>query len=203
MKEYPSILSSNGNNHTEFRSYVFDKLDGSNLRFEWSRKRGWYKFGTRTRLFDESDEVFGEAIPLFNNTLADHLTKVARDNRWDQCIVYAEFWGNNSFAGIHVPEDVKNLTVFDVAVLRKGILGPKQFLDLFDHLPIPNYLGQINWTRGFCDKVRAGLIEGVTFEGVVGKAGEGHKLIMRKAKTQKWVDAVLARYGEEEAKNIF
>ena len=26
---------------------AFDKIDGSNLRFEWSRKRGFYKFGTR------------------------------------------------------------------------------------------------------------------------------------------------------------
>jgi hypothetical protein len=40
-------------------------------------------------------------------------------------------------------------------------------------------------------------VEGISFEGVVGKSGERHKLIMRKAKTQAWVDAVLARYGEE------
>ena len=44
-------------------------------------------------------------------------------------------------------------------------------------------------------RVREGELEGVTFEGVVGKAGEGHKLIMAKAKTQAWIDAVRSRCG--------
>lgn len=33
--------------YPEIYIYAFDKLDGSNIRFEWSRKRGFYKFGTR------------------------------------------------------------------------------------------------------------------------------------------------------------
>lgn len=59
MKQYPSINSSNGQSFKEFVADVFDKLDGSNLRFEWSKKQGWYKFGTRHRLFDNTDPVFG------------------------------------------------------------------------------------------------------------------------------------------------
>ena len=42
------------------------------------------------------------------------------------------------------------------------------------------------------------LVLGVSFEGVVGKAGDGHRVVMAKAKTQAWVDAILARHGEEE-----
>jgi hypothetical protein len=36
----------------------------------------------------------------------------------------------------------------------------------------------------------------------VAKAGEKHKLMMAKAKQQRWVDAVLARYGEAEGKKL-
>lgn len=208
MKQYPSIPRSTGQHFREIPgAYVFDKLDGSNLRFEWNRKRGWYKSGTRTRLFDQSDPDFGEAIPLFQRALVDPVEKVARDERWDQIVVFCEFWGAKSFAGLHEKDDPKRLTLFDVAVYKRGLLGPKDFLKLFGNLqpPLtPRFLGQSNWTRGFVDRVRAGEVEGVTFEGVVGKMGNGrtHDLVMAKAKTQKWVDAVLAKYGAEEGRKI-
>jgi hypothetical protein len=201
MKAYPSILNSNGNNFREFNAHVFDKLDGSNLRFEWAKKSGWYKYGTRTRLFDQSDKNFGEAIPLFHDKLASGIEKVAVDNRWDRLIVFCEFYGDNSFAGKHLDEP-KKLTIIDVDVYKKGIMGPSQFLKLFGHLDIPNYLGMYNWTRGFVEQVRLNEIDGVGFEGVVGKAGEGHKLIMRKAKTQAWIDKVHSLYSLEDAEKI-
>lgn len=50
--------------------------------------------------------------------------------------------------------------------------------------------------------MRRGDLPGVTFEGVVGKAGDGHRVIMAKAKTQAWVDRILARYGEDERRRI-
>ena len=203
MKSYPSIPRSTGTAFSEFNAYVFDKLDGSNLRFEWSKKQKWYKFGTRTRLFDKSDEVFGEAIPLFQSTMADKIEKIAVDNRWESVIVFAEFYGAKSFAGLHEPGDKKFLSVFDVAPYKKGILGPKEFLDLFcGKVNTATFLGQYHWTRGFVEKVRMGAIEDITLEGVVGKAGSGHKLQMSKAKTQRWIDMVLAIKSPEEAKKI-
>ena len=35
-------------NKIQFGKYclAFDKIDGSNVRFQWNRKRGFYKFGT-------------------------------------------------------------------------------------------------------------------------------------------------------------
>jgi len=45
MKSYPSIPGKHTNG---IPLTVFDKLDGSNIRAEWSKKRGFYKFGTRT-----------------------------------------------------------------------------------------------------------------------------------------------------------
>jgi hypothetical protein len=203
MKDYPSILSSIGQNHQEFDAYVFDKIDGSNLRFEWGgKKSGWYKYGTRSHLFNASDPTFGGAIQIFEDTLAEPLAKLAVDQRWERLIVFAEFWGDSSFAGRHVDDEPKRLTLIDVAPYKKGILGPRDFLKFCDGMSIPNFLGTRRWTRNFVAQVRAGEIEGITFEGVVGKGGEGHHLVMRKAKTQAWVEKVLALYGEIEGTKI-
>lgn len=205
MKLYPSIPRSTGQNFREFTAYVFDKVDGSNLRVEWTRKRGWHKFGTRQRLFDETDEVFGEAIPLFRDILGVDIETVAKKERWEQITIFMEFCGEKSFAGQHEPGDTKKLTLFDVNPYKKGILGPKQFVDLFGHLEFPKtprFLGRMNWTRGFVDRVRQGQVDGITCEGVVGKAGEDHDLIMAKAKTQVWIDKVLEKYGIENGGKI-
>lgn len=202
MKAYPSIPRSTGQDFQEFNAYVFDKLDGSNLRWEWARKSGWYKRGTRTRLFDATDTVFGPSIPLFAERLAEPLERIAKDQRWDRMVVFTEFWGPQSFAGLHEPTDPKRLTLFDVNPHKKGLLGPRDFLKLFEGLDIPAYLGTQRWTRGFVDQVRRSEVPGVTEEGVVGKTGEGHKLVMAKAKTQVWIDKVLARYGAEAGEKI-
>ena len=200
MKSYPSIKRATGNSFREIKLYTFDKIDGSNLRFEWSKKRGWYKFGIRKRLFDETDITFGEAIPLFMETLADPLCSIAKKARWESVVVFCEFWGEKSFAGLHEPKDNKKLTVIDVAPYKQGILPPKEFLNLFGEYG-PKYFGIINWTRGFVKEVRNGNLD-TTFEGVVGKNIDGNKIVMYKAKTQKWIDAVLQLYGQEEGKKI-
>lgn len=214
MKEYPSIPRSTGAAFRELpNAHVFDKLDGSNLRFAWSRKRGWHKFGTRTRLFDQGDWQFGRAIPIFQATLAEPLAKIFRDQRWDQCIVFTEHWGPSSFAGNHHapgtnkpldPDELMRLDLIDVAPHRQGLLGPAEFVRLFSHLPSAKLLGCFHWTRGIVERVWSGEIPGITFEGVVGKMGHGrtHDLVMAKAKTRAWVDKVRERYAPEEADKI-
>lgn len=193
MKSYPSIpkfLKGLVKLHT------FDKLDGSNLRFEWTKKRGWFKFGTRRRLFDETDPQFGEAIPIFHRELAEPLAKICVDNRWEKVVVFAEFWGKESFAGYHVDGDPKRLTVFDVSIHRKGILPPREFLKVFGDFG-PEYLGEFNWTPGFIDRVRQNEVAGVTFEGVVGKNIQKSRIVMYKAKTQQWIDKVKAKLPDK------
>lgn len=204
MKHYPEIPRSTGTGFREFDAYVFDKLDGSNLRWEWSRKQGWYKHGTLTRLFDASDEIFGVALDIFESELAEPLERVARDSRWERVVVFTEFSGSGSFAGLHVPTDMKQLDVIDVAPHRQGILGPKEFLAVVEAAKVPHaqLLGRQRWTRGYVERVWNGDVEGVTFEGVVGKAGTRHELVMAKAKTKAWVDRVIARYGEEAGRKI-
>lgn len=202
MKEYPHILRAAGMNFMEYQAYVFDKLDGSNLRFEWSKKQGWHKFGTRTQMFDQTNKVFGPAIPIFKDMLGAQLEEIAVNNRWQRIIAFCEYVGPNSFAGWHDPNDQMDLTLFDVNVHQRGILGPKEFLKHFKYLKTPNFLGIQNWTRGFVQRVYNGEVDGITFEGVVGKAGEGHQLQMAKAKTKAWLDRIHAKFTPEEAEKL-
>lgn len=79
MKEYPKILGSERIPLNE-ECIAFDKLDGSNLRFEYSKKQGWYKFGTRRRLFDHTDPDFGSALEIFQRKYAEPIEKIVFDN---------------------------------------------------------------------------------------------------------------------------
>lgn len=45
MKQYPHIEYANKNLGDKI--WAFNKYDGSNIRLEWSQKRGFYKFGTK------------------------------------------------------------------------------------------------------------------------------------------------------------
>lgn len=116
--------------------------------------------------------------------------------------MFAEFHGPHSFAGWHLPEDPKRLSLFDVSPLRKGIMPPGEFLKLFGHLDIATFLGVENWNHEYVARVRAGEIEGVTFEGVVAKGVSDRVLVMEKAKTQAWLDKVHALYAPDKAKEI-
>lgn len=101
MKPYPSILRATGQAFREIpAAFLFDKLDGSDLRFEWTAKRGWHRAGTRHRLFDVADPEFGEALGLFAATLAEPLAAIARRERWPELVAYVEFAGEHSFAGL-------------------------------------------------------------------------------------------------------
>lgn len=187
----------------EFDAYVFDKLDGSNLRFEWSRKNGWYKYGTRNRLFDNTDPAFGPAIEIFNARLAGSLHDIVLSQRVTKAIVFCEYLGKNSFAGLHQPGDEMDLYPFDVALFNQGILGPKEFLKLFGHLNIPKFLGLLKWGPKLLSEVKNGTLDGVTFEGVVGKAKTSkHDLILAKAKSQAWLDKVKSTMPEDMANEL-
>jgi len=166
MKQYPSI-SERPPHGTPL--YIFDKLDGSNVRAEWSRKGGWYKFGRRHGLLDDTNPLLRDKVPgLILGKYADDLTDIFRKERWDRAIAYFEFHGPNSFAGNHEDEE-HTVTLFDVSVHRKGILEPRQFLKLFGDLDIPTLLHHGNFTQEMKEQVEEGTLEGMTYEGIVAK----------------------------------
>ena len=211
MKTYRSIPHSGKAPRGE-ECFVFVKYDGSNLRFEWSKKSGWYKQGTRKELFDESHPIFGGAIELFNETYADDLEKVFVDhNKFkhsQSVIVYTEWFGSESFAGGHFPNDPKQIVLFDVNPHKKGILKPKEFLDTFGHLQVAELIEKRILDDEFIEAVRNNEYEcGSKFEirnevpeGVICKGGEGHNLWMCKIKTNDYREELKQRKGDDWTK---
>ena len=204
MKDYPSIPLSKGQKFQEIKNaHIFDKLDGSSMRSEWTKKRGWYKHGRRHGLLDDSNPALTVVPELFERSFAEPLARIAVKNKWQHLIVFYEFWGDQSIAGYHFQDDEKHLTLFDAAADKKGIIGPKDFRKIFEcDVETARFLGIHNFTRGFTDRVRRGEFEGITFEGVVAKAGSGHTLVRAKAKTQAWIDRVLAIHGKEKGQRL-
>jgi hypothetical protein len=194
MKSYPSIPGA-ANAPLGRPCAAFIKYDGSNLRWEWTRKRGFWKFGARTRLFDASDEQLGEAVPLFFDRYAEAVERRLVDGfrGVEQATAFTEFFGPSSFAGTHVPGEAKELRLFDVQIHRRGILGPREFLAGFRELPFcAELVYEGNFNKAFVADVRAGGHVPPGCEGVVAKGGGGHGLWMAKVKTAAYLERLKA-----------
>jgi hypothetical protein len=192
MKQYPEISGSN-KAPIGSQCIAFVKYDGSNLRWEWSPKKGWYKYGTRTRLFDESDEIFRRAIPLFQDTLGIEIAKRIKEieRGVQSAIVYTEFFGPNSFTGIHDPNDQKELRLFDVNLYKRGMMKPRDFVKNFGDLSFAAevvYEGNLN--QEFIDDVRNGVYN--VKEGIVAKGND----FMAKIKTKEYLAKLKSVYKE-------
>lgn len=186
MKSYPKIQGSS--KAPKQQCIAFYKYDGSNIRVEWQRKKGWCKFGTRKRLFDESDEIFGEAIPLFHDTMAKDIEAVLKKKFRDDnpVTVFMEFFGPNSFAGQHESNDQKELVLFDVNLYKKGLISPRDFVKYFNTTTNSAkvvYEGNLN--EEFIKDVREGKYD--LDEGVICKGGKNHDLWMCKIKTNAYL----------------
>ncbi|PQO26333.1 RNA ligase family protein [Blastopirellula marina] len=200
MLHYPKIPGSK--NAPLQRCVAFEKYDGTNLHWDWDRDFGWHAFGTRRDSFNLTEEGIdqfrqrhahlAECVALFYETLAEPLEQIFREQadykREQSCTAFAEFFGPNSFAGLHQAADPKELRLFDVATESSGLLGPARFVDDFAGLPIARVVYQGKLTGKFADDVRQGkydIDEGVVCKG--GGDGEAHWMV--KIKT----DAYLAR----------
>ena len=181
---------------------AFDKLDGSNIRAEFSRKKGFYKFGTRNVMIDEKNEQFGQAIPIFLNKYGDELEKVFNQKEYRNIlsfVCFGEFLGENSEYGRHGLNDKFDIVLFDVNAYKKGLIKPRDFVNNFGHLDIPKiiYEGELN--EEFINDVKVNkfnLKEGVIAKGVVpGKKSDN--LYYCKIKTNQWLENLRAKYGEK------
>lgn len=206
MKSYPSI--DGPSKAPKKPCYVFVKYDGSNLRAEWSRKRGWYKFGTRKCMVDSTDPIFGKAPELFVAKYGDDLEEVFRKDKFfrsvDSVVVFFEFFGSKSFGGMHFPDDPAwDVVLFDVNPVKKGFLGPKDFVKHFGHLKIAELLCTANMGEELIQNVRQELIpieskyeiRAEIPEGVICKGGDGiHDFWMAKIKTNRYKEELKRRY---------
>jgi hypothetical protein len=196
MLQYPSIAGS-AKAALGVPCIAFTKYDGSNLRWEWSPKKGWNKFGTRRQMFDESDPLYSQAIPLFMGGLGDEIvyrTKQITKNP-ERITAFTEFFGDSSFAGSHDQNEEKQLKLFDVFLFKKGFIQPKQFVEMFEELPECAevvYTGQLN--RKFVMDVQKGKYP--VFEGVIAKGND----FMVKIKTDEYFRRLRHKFNDEWTK---
>ena len=188
MLQYPSILSWRksplGN-----PCLAFVKYDGSNLRFEYSPKRGWSKYGTKNHLFDKSDTTYGPAIDIFHQTMGDSIlekVQLVYGKKIERITAFAEMFGPNSFAGVHNIDDPKELKLFDVFVFKKGFIPPKKFVELWNNEP---YAAKVKYEGNMTKPYVQDVIENGTGEGVVCK-GNGWSA---KIKTKHWMNELRSR----------
>jgi hypothetical protein len=183
---------------------AFYKYDGQNIRLEWSKKRGWYKFASRNELRSPTDAEFGVAMDIFQEKYGDNLPKVFTDHKdlraVRSVIVFCELYGENSFAGMHVPGEPLDVILIDINPHKKGILVPRDFVRIFGHLDIAKVVYEGNFNEQFVEDVRAGkynVKEGVVAKGTLpGK--NHHSLWMTKVKSRWWMEE-LRRRAETQA----
>jgi hypothetical protein len=188
MKSYPSIPTKI---NSEISIYAFDKLDGSNIRAEWDKKKGFWKFGSRNRLLGEDQGVIYKAKDLILERYADDLAEVFKEKRYQKAIAFFEFVGPQTFAGTHVEDDAHNVVLFDVNPFKKGVLAPADFIKEYGHLKTPRvvYRGKAN--QELYDSVKQGTLEGVTDEGVVCKGVRSRQTVMFKIKSDDWLQRLM------------
>lgn len=195
MKQYPTISPIV---QRRISVNVYDKIDGSNIRVEWTKKRGFHKFGSRKQLLASDQGLISKAPGLLlayaeklENYLIGHL-------HTDRAIVYFEFYGENSFAGSHETTDNHKLAVLDIEIYKKGFIHQDEYLYMAENhdIPTPLHWGKMIITPEFEKRVRNGEIG--SFEGVVCKAVNAKdkygKPIMFKIKNQAWIDKVKEKY---------
>jgi hypothetical protein len=220
MIEYPTIINSSKAPRGSCVGFV--KYDGSNFRAKYTQKRGFDVYGSRHELIDESHKFLGEAVTIFKRDYEAVLTEKFRKDKdlrnEREIIVYGEFFGSQSFAGIHQPNDPKEVVIFDVLVGNKNrkFFSPLDFIKEFQSLvKIPPVLYMGNMNDELIEQVRTGvytpefhrltdnkfkLFEGMVCKGTQTRGDFRGGVWMCKIKTNEYFTALRAKWGEEGIK---
>lgn len=193
MQQFPSIDGS-AKAPLGKPCIAFYKYDGSNLRWEWSPKQGWHKYGTKHQLFDASEPMYGKAIPIFKDTMGDEIVRRVKslERGIQRITVFTEFFGPGSFAGQHVETDTMELRLIDAFLFKRGFMAPRTFLKTFGDMPqAAGVIYEGNLNKQFIDDVRKGVYP--VWEGVVAK-GDGFQV---KIKTDAYFKKLNEVYGTE------
>lgn len=200
MKTYPSIprlYDLQKYNNVKF--HIFEKLDGSNIRVEWSKKSGFCKFGTRHQLLTEDQGPLYNCKQIITDMFEDSISSKLSRMKVERAVLFFEYYGVGSFAGSHPHDDTMTAALIDIDIYKKGTMSPQDFVNFCgDDLKCAKLLAELYPTKEFVDAVRDGSFDGCTFEGVIGKAKLGSNFTpveMFKIKTQKWLDALKEHCG--------
>jgi hypothetical protein len=114
-------------------------------------------------------------------------------------VVFGEYLGENSFAGKHDIEDKKDIVIFDVNLYKKGFISPRDFIDNFGHLHIPNVVYKGEYDYDLINDIKKNtwnLKEGVICKGV--RKTKGDEIVwMTKVKTIEWLEKIRHTLGEK------
>jgi hypothetical protein len=183
---------------------AFNKYDGSNMRFEWNKKRGFFKFGTRREMINEYHPHFGYGVDLFMEKYSEDLERVFMAHKEYKhsrnFVCFAEYVGPQSFSGQHY-DDKKDMDIilFDVCQFQKGFLSASKFIEHFGHLHIPDVIYQGTITEELVNDIKNSteLDEGVIFNGD-GFRKKGQPYSWKcKLKTISWLNKVKNKLGQE------
>jgi hypothetical protein len=180
---------------------IVNKFDGSQIRSEWSRKQSFYKFGTKNQMLGEDNQIFGPAIQLVKEIYQEDLSKIFTDKKLDHVTCFFEFFGPNSFAGWHDPNDKKEVILFDINLFKQGLISAKDFYKLVGHLKVPDILYEGKFNKIIEEQIRDSSFPGITFEGVICKGPIDRKTklpIMFKVKTRAWLDKLKNKCADNE-----
>lgn len=203
---------------------AYNKLDGQNICIKYSPKRkSFEQFGSRKRVFDENDEQFGDAVKWFKNSCyPELLSNIVTENSKkkglfqgvDEITFYFEWYGENSFAGVHVPGEELKLALIDIFIKKKGYIELKPLQELFySHKEIiqPELIYRGKLTKDFIsdiqnnDWTQAGCKFPEVKEGVVCRRTtllKGQKLPKVKFKTKWWMNELYKKYDAATAKQL-
>lgn len=212
MKSYPTMSRIPV---FEQNCHIFEKLDGSLIRTEWTPKKGFRKFGTRTRLIDESFKIYGEAVtllkreeekvtPFLTSLYKTYFEKLAKQERKRLVLtIYGEFYGPKSQFGTHDPIEPHIISFFDVEVYRYGFISPSEFLETFQgYFNTPIHFGEFEFTSELLSKIKnmesqwTYLVEGVVCKYVDKKTGN---VMMFKVKTKEWLQRLRCYTGDNDS----
>lgn len=199
MKAYPSIETKI--DYTR-KYHIFDKLDGSNIRAEWSKKSGFYKFGSRTQLLNEDQKTLWPARNAILENFSEQLSSRFSKLKAESAIAFFEWVGPESFAGNHGDVSQNRPVLIDIAIYKKGMLPPDKFLEVADGLETPTLIQTGRIDVSLFHAVRDRTLEGMTFEGVVGKGEFSQKLghaMMFKIKSNDWLNKLKTFCNGDEA----
>jgi hypothetical protein len=202
---YPSIQGPESR-YLSQPCVAFEKYDGSNLYFAWEQGKGWTEFGTRRFRITPDHELFGHAWELFNAKYAKGIVGVMRQYRdyrnTKRLIAFCEYFGPNTFAGLHHPGDEMELKLFDIYLPDADFVSPVDFSTHFGQLDIAPviYQGAFNWQ--FVLDVYNGkypVREGAVAKGrMVKRRRKGvneYEVWMAKFKTKAYLEALQQRAG--------
>lgn len=180
---------------------AFEKYDGTNIHWKWDVDFGWVSFGTRRDQYDYGDKNFAldhpgleEVFDLFHNEYSEKIARRLKNKSCREIMLFTEFFGKESFAGNHEPDDPKCFKIFDCQ-FDGDMLPPEEFIQEMKTLPTARVVHQGKYSYQFIEDVRAGNYK--VGEGVVCKGIIDQKVYMTKIKTNKYQHKLQSKFNNK------